>query len=244
MNEARRLLTVLRKGDYAHAGGQESVHMMIKKALSLAPEILKGPCLDVGSGFGGSAYDLHQYGFSSIHGVDIDKAAVDYAKNRYPGISFTAMNASKLETLFEQDTFSFIYMLNVLYAIKEQHALLQVLYRVAKKGALLALFDYQRTKPIFDLDDLAGQAMFPLFLPTLKPALEEMGWEIVDSTDLSQEYLIWYKSFLDKLRSKRGELSQEFKEEDISKVEEMFNGIYVGLEKKDLKGILLFCRKY
>src|SRR5690348_8068904 len=138
VNPFRRLLTQLRGGDYAHAGDKEAVDMVIARALQLSPEIQEGPCLDVGSGFGGTAAHVADLNFKSVHGIDLDQAAILYAKEQYPKIDFIAADALQASQFYGPATFSFLFMFNVLYAIEDKLALLKELAKVAKPGALLA----------------------------------------------------------------------------------------------------------
>ena len=108
MNNARVLLTYLRGGDYAHAGDEEAVNMVALKVLELSPGIQKGHCLDVGSGFGGTANYFQRLSFHSVYGIDIDEAAVIYAKEHYPKAQFLTANVDQVSNIFEPEFFSFI----------------------------------------------------------------------------------------------------------------------------------------
>ncbi len=78
-NSARLLLAELRHGDYAHAGDQEAIDLVIQKLLKLNPHIKAGTTLDVGSGFGGTLDYLIQQGFKNTEGIDMDASAVAQA---------------------------------------------------------------------------------------------------------------------------------------------------------------------
>lgn len=243
MNTARLLLANLRGGDYAHAGDREAIDIVLEKALALSPKIQKGPCLDVGSGLGGTANYIYNLGFHSIYGIDLDQTAIEYAKQCYPQIPCLAANANDVAKLFNKEFFSFIYMFNVLYAIEDKSSLLKNLYAVAKPGAILALFDYTTEQTSFNLKDLAGKPMHPIRLKELEKNLKDAGWEIIEIHDLSSYFRGWYRDLLDKIEKEQEILSSQFSEVDINKVKTTFSTIYEWLKTSKLGGAVIYARK-
>jgi hypothetical protein len=59
-NNLRFILFQLRNGDYAHAGEEEAIDLVIKNISAT------GSVLDVGSGFGGTLNYFHSKGFFMI----------------------------------------------------------------------------------------------------------------------------------------------------------------------------------
>lgn len=243
VNSARMLLAKLRGGNYAHAGDKEAVDMVIRKVLQMSPEIRNGHCLDVGSGFGGTANDIYEMGFQSIWGIDLDEAAVNYAKKLYPHIHFVHADAASTSQLFEPDFFSFIYLFNVAYAIEDKEALLQSLYKVARPGATLAIFDYSTEQRSFDFKDLAGKAMHPIVLTDLNKSLAESGWQMCETIDVTDQFISWYHTLLEKLEKEHGQLSLQFSEEDISRVRRTFETLTQWLENSLMGGVIILCKK-
>jgi 2-polyprenyl-3-methyl-5-hydroxy-6-metoxy-1,4-benzoquinol methylase len=243
MNTARLLLANLRGGDYAHAGDREAIDIVLEKVLALSPKIQKGACLDVGSGLGGTANYIYNLGFHSIYGIDLDQAAIEYAKQCYQHIHCLAANANDVTKLFNEEFFSFIYMFNVLYAIEDKSFLLKNLYDVAKPGAILVLFDYTTEQISFSLKDLAGKPMHPIRLKELGKNLKDAGWKIIEIHDLSSHFLRWYRDLLDKIEKEQELLSSQFSEVDINKVKTTFNTIYEWLNTSQLGGAVIYARK-
>lgn len=243
LNEARLLLTNLRGGDYAHAGDEEAIDLVISKVLELSPQTLQGPCLDVGSGFGGTASYLHRLHFSSIFGVDLDEAAVRYAQEHYPQVPFTHGNAHQVTEFFDPDYFSFIYLFNVLYAIENKSSLLAKLSQVAKSGAILAIFDYTTKQTDLQLNDLAGKPMHPIVVSELKSVLKETGWEVIEITDLSPNFLTWYQILLQKLETESPLLSLRFSESSLMKVRTTFRTIESWLSSSLLGGVVIYAKR-
>ena len=66
--------------------------------------------MDVGSGFGNDANFVYDEGFRNIWGIDIDEEAVKYAGERYPEINFKKGDALKVNDLFEEEFFDFVYL--------------------------------------------------------------------------------------------------------------------------------------
>ncbi|MBS0585666.1 MAG: class I SAM-dependent methyltransferase [Verrucomicrobia bacterium] len=242
LNTARLLLTELRQGDYAHAGDKEAILLVIKKALEFSPEIQKKASLDVGSGFGGTANYIYNLGFPNLYGIDLDKAAIEYAKSKYPHVHFLEADATSHTTFFDKE-FSFIYSFNVLYAIEDKDTLLRNLYDMAEPGALLVLFDYTTENPSLSLKDLADKPMYPMVLKEMKKTLQDIGWQILEIQDLSSEFLFWYQDLLDKMEKNEETLTSLFSKADINKVKATFSTIYHWLKTSQLGGAAIYAKK-
>ena len=240
MNRARVLLTHLRGGDYAHAGDKEAIDLVMSKALELCPEILNDPCLDVGSGFGGTAGYLQGLSFQSIHGIDHDASAIEYANKNYPECKFVHADVNLIPEIYHPDTFSLIYLFNVLYAIEDKAKTVRDLFSVAKPGAILALFDYTAESPM-SLKDFAERQMFPIEVKQLKTDLENCGWVILEITDLSTQFLHWYEATLDQLEEES--LRKQFLDEDLQQVKSTFTALVGMLKKSQIGGAAIYAQK-
>jgi SAM-dependent methyltransferase len=243
INEARLLLTHLRDGDYAHAGDKKAIDLVISKLLEISPQAIKGPCLDVGSGFGGTANYLYQSYSSPICGIDLDQAAIKYAQQKYPEIPFINGDAHQVSEFFNQEYFSLIYLFNVLYAIEDKLSLLKQLSQIAKSDAILTIFDYTTEQPSLHLNDLAGKPMHPIMLRKLESDLKQSGWELIEITDLTSYFLIWYQELLQKLEEERPALSLRFSDSDIMKVRTTFCTIEGWLSSSLLGGVVIFAKR-
>jgi len=243
LNEARLLLAHLRGGDYAHAGDEEAIDLVISKVVEISPQALQGPCLDVGSGFGGTADYLYRLQFSPIFGIDLDEAAVRYAQEHYQQIPFAKGNANQVTEFFDPDYFAFLYLFNVLYAVEDKPSLLATLSEVAKPGAILAIFDYTTTQTALQLLDLAGKPMYPIVISEIKTALKSTGWELIEITDLSQNFLSWYQILLQKLEAESSFLSLRFSESSLTKVRMTFHTIENWLSSSLLGGVVIYAKR-
>lgn len=245
LNSSRLLLSQLRGGDYAHAGDIEAIEIVLEKVLSLAPQVKNEAALDVGCGFGGTANYLYQHGFKNVHGMDLDQAAVYYAKDKYPSIDFKAADALNIDTIYSPHQFSFLYLFNVIYAIQDKALLLKKLANIAKPGSLLVIFDYAQGKNLLEksMKDLAGESMYPIQMNSLQKELRNAGWKIVEITDMTSHYIIWYKRLLEKLSAQSPLLKKDFSAEDLSKVEKTFTFLLNQLEQGNLESVIIYARK-
>lgn len=243
LNTSRLLLTKIRGGDYVHAGDREAVEIVTKKALSFDPTLKDGPTLDVGSGFGGTAQDLHEAGFKNICGIDRDKAAIAYSAKKYPAITFTAGDALTLDQVYEADQFSFVYLFNVIYAIEDKATLLAQLSAVSKPNAILAIFDYTQGKTPLLQHDLGGKPMYPLSFPEFEKTLQQTGWEVLEREDITSQYITWYEGLLHKLSQQRSALDKDFTSQDLGKVESTFTVLVEKLKQGTAGGGTIYARK-
>lgn len=195
----RSVMAQWRGGDYAHAGSKESIDMVIRKALELAPEIISGNCLDIGSGFGGTANDIYHCGFHHIWGIDKDPEAIAYATKKYPDIPFIHADAADLPSLFQPSFFSFICLFNVIYGFEDKFTLFKNIAQVSKPGALLCLFDYSHKSDGIELKDLVGRPIYPMKIERLKIELPQCGWKIIENVDLTDRYIQWYQDLVAKI---------------------------------------------
>jgi SAM-dependent methyltransferase len=226
LNECRRILTELYNGDYAHAGGAEAIDIVLTKVLQFNPRIKQQKALDIGSGFGGTAYCLYQQGFKQVYGFDIDPVAVSYAKYRYPMISFTIEDALKAHRAFPDEKFGFVYLFNVAYAIADKKSLLSSITRVVSKGTMLVLFDYaQRSKQDLGLFDLSNRPMFPINVSDMTQKLLEHGWKALLIEDTTIQCISWYEELLGNLEKQYDMLQSKFSQESVVKVRQMFESL-------------------
>ncbi len=254
MNSKRALLTEVRGGDYVHAGDVEAIDFVMKKILKIN-SLKSGDVLDVGSGYGGTANYLYKKGFKKIWGVDIDKDSVDYANENYNHIKFMHLDALDITKNFRKNFFSFIYMFNSIYAIEDKELLLKNLASVSKQGAILAIFDYSRIQGLQEsldkkhkkkkgpMKDLASKDMNPIEIDSFYKALGKAKWRLVDSIDITAEYIKWYEDFLAKIKDKRLKLQKKYTAHDIDAVENLFSKMIYKLKNAELGGRLIVAEK-
>ncbi len=243
LNQARLILSELRGGDFTHAGDKEAIDMVLAKLKQDFPEALKGNCLDVGCGFGGTADYLMKKGFKHVWGIDVDKSAIDYAEPKYKKVKFLNVDALSLSSQFDKDFFSFVYLFNVLYAIEDKASALEQLARVSAPGAILMIFDYSVVDSSEPMLDLAGKPIRPICMKKIKQQLQESGWKVLEVSDISKNFIVWYDQLIKKLEEKNQELKGHFLEEDIAKVSTTYVHILHHLRRKTLGGVLIYAKR-
>ncbi len=243
LNQARLILSQLRGGDFTHAGDKEAVDMVVTKLKQDHPEVLKGNCLDVGCGFGGTADYLVKQGFKRVWAIDIDKSTIKYAKSKYKGVEFSTLDAASLSSHFNKGFFSFMYLFNVLYAVEDKAAVLKQLAEVSKPGAILMIFDYSTVNSSEPILDLAGNPMRPISTKKIRQQLQESGWEVLEVRDLSDNFITWYEQLLQKLDDKKQELNGHFLEKDIAKFSATYIQILHNLNRKTLGGLMIYAKR-
>ncbi|MBI2707477.1 MAG: class I SAM-dependent methyltransferase [Proteobacteria bacterium] len=244
INSSRLLLSRLRGGDYAHAGDREATHIVLKQALSFDSSLKNKAALDVGCGFGGTAQDLYDAGFTHVHGIDLDPAAILYAQNKYPALNFTVADGFYVDKKYPLSHFSFVSLFNVMYAIQDTAMLLKKLSAISQPKGILVIFDYtcEKSSPAPFLTDLADKPMYPLHREILQEELKQARWDVLDIIDMTSDYIRWYRELLKKLSTSSFLFEQEFSAQDVSKVRKTFTMLLSHLEQGIWGGAAIYAR--
>jgi len=244
VNQSRLLVTRLRDKDDVDVGSGEAVDTIINHVLAVDPSLKKGAVLDVGSGFGGKTDYLHRAGFTHVQGVDLDETAVAYAQAKYPHLHFQVGNALHVDQMYAPQSFSFLHVFHVSYAIQEKALLLQRLATIAKPGGILVLFDYAEGKtPFADAtQDLAGKPMYPIQVPHIQKDLKAAGWKVMEITDITPLFVTVYREAVNKLAAQLPVLRKEFSAQAIQRVQDTFSVLATRLEKGDLGGVIIYAQ--
>ena len=83
----KRILSLVREGDYAHPGEEEAIDLVFKN-------VVKNPnrkMLDVGCGLCGTAVYLEKNGYGRVTGIELNPEIVSIVNKRYP--NFNIINA-------------------------------------------------------------------------------------------------------------------------------------------------------
>lgn len=210
MNTAtgKRLLALVRNGDYAHPGEEEAIRVLLA---GLPPDPSRR-VLDAGCGGGGTAAWIQARGYGSVTGIDVDAATVRLAHDRHPEV---AVVAGDLQLAAEALTGSFdlIYSMTTLYAVPDQATALGQLGALAAPGAELRLFEYAGARGRFSAAT-HGDHRFawwrPLDPSLVRRLLADAGWATVAVRDLRPEFERWYAMLCDRLVAMRAEITVRF----------------------------------
>jgi len=235
--EGKRILALIRDGDYAHAGEEEA----IERALRSVKKNSQSWNLDVGCGRGGSAEYLRRHGWGNLAGIDRDNDSIEYAKATYPEIEFHTCDVLDVPATVTRE-FDVIYMLNAFYAFADQRAALAALRKVAKPKARLVIFDYAISVPPSEADLSVERQVFiphPIQMSGIGDLIRESGWETGAIEDLSADYTRWYAAFVERIRRKQDEIEKVGGDEWYRFVLSMYSGLHDVIASGKLGGAIV-----
>jgi len=235
--EGKRILALIRDGDYAHAGEEEA----IERALHSVAKDPRNWILDVGCGRGGSAEYLRRHGWGNLMGIDRDNDSIAYATATYPDIEFHACDVLDVPAKVTRE-FDVVYLLNAFYAFADQRKALAALRKVAKPGARLVIFDYAISGPRTEKDlSVEGQVFIPhpIQLSAIGDLVRASRWEPGAVEDLSADYTRWYAAFVERIRRKQDEIEKVGGAEWYRFVLSMYSGLYDVISSRKLGGAIV-----
>ncbi len=234
--EGKRILALIRDGDYAHAGEEEA----IERSFRTVPKNPGQWMLDVGCGRGGSADYLRRKGWGHVEGIDRDNDSIDYARATYRDVAFHACDVLDVPRTVTRE-FDVIYMLNAFYAFDSQREALAELRTVAKPATQLVIFDYTVGPKS---SGIQAPALMPraIRLPEIATMLRETGWEPGCVEDLSSDYARWYAAFVDRIRLKQNEIEWIGGADSYNFVLSMYSGLRSAIVQGELGGAIVHAR--
>jgi len=233
----KKILSYLRKGNWAHAGEAEA----ILKTMAPFPKNKHRSLLDVGCGIGGTAQFICDHGWGQVVGIDIDQENIQYAQHQYPTFSFHAIDVVDVPKLLHE-TFDLIYLFNAFYAFADQVAALNALKAVTKQTSVLVIFDYVCYHEYPSRDNFVVRLAEENFSPTCSfdQLLQKTGWHLIQSINLDAEYKRWYADLLCRFQSERKSLISQFGEEITNRATDKYKIIYQALEQGHLGGRIFY----
>jgi SAM-dependent methyltransferase len=233
--EGKRILALIREGDYAHAGEEEAIERSFRS-------IPKNPdqwMLDVGCGRGGSADYLRRHGWGHVEGIDRDAESIEYARATYPEVGFHVCDVLDIARTVTR-TFDVIYMLNAFYAFDLQREALAELRKIARPSAQLVIFDYT-------VGANAGDTPNPMMphairLSEIASTLRDAGWAPGAVEGLNAEYARWYAAFVQRIQLKRVEIEKIGGADWYNFVLSMYSGLHDVITGGGLGGAIVHAR--
>lgn len=253
INNPRLLIAKMRAGDYAHAGEEEAIEIVlagIDKIINNneiskdTDETEKLKVIDIGCGLGGTANYIKNSRNYSVCGIDIDDSAIQYAKKKYKDIPFFNCDVLDVKNKFQHGQFDVVYMLNSFYAFPDQKLALKLLSQITKPHGLLVIFEYTLKEDSQQslMLDLAGITMKPIVINKFQEILSNSGWELINIINLNDKFEKWYTKFLDKLHKNKMTILNEFDEASFRKVEDAFLSILGRIKYGTLGGSIYYAR--
>lgn len=233
--EGKRILALVREGDYAHAGEEEA----IERSFRLIPKEPDRWILDVGCGRGGTADYLRRDGWGHVEAIDRDADSIEYARATWPGVGFHVCDVLEVPRIVTRK-FDIIYMLNAFYAFDSQRDALAGLREVAKPGAQLVIFDYTVGPKSAGMPN----PMMPhaIRLSEIAAMLRDAGWAPGAIEDLNADYVRWYADFVRRIQLKRAEIEKIGGPDWYNFVFSMYSGLHGAIVSGSLGGALIHAR--
>jgi len=239
--QGKRILALVREGDFAHAGEEEAVDL----TMADLPNDPERPLLDAGCGRGGTAAYLQSHGWGQVTGVDVEPRSIAKACETYPDLRFVACDVCDIAEHMSQ-TFDAVTMFNVLYALPDQVRALTALARVTAENAPLLVFDYidcgrYQDDPILD----SGGPFLPNppKLSDLSDIFVASGWRIKDLRRIDKDYERWYAVLVDKISVKRAAIEEISGSEGYAHVYRLYSRLLSALRTGRLGGAIIEARR-
>ena len=238
MNNAtgKRILALVREGDYAHPGEEEA-----NALLFAGVRIDRSRVLDAGCGGGGTAAWVQGRALGTVTGIELDAATVRLARERHPEVTVVHGDLQRAGDILA-GPFDLVYSMTAIYAAPDQAAVFRELRALAAPGAELRLLEYADPHGRF-ADATRGNAHWgewhPLAPRELPALLADAGWTDVSVRDLHPELVLWYRQLCDRIAAKRHAITLEFGHDWYEFVAREYTGILTLVRAGDLGGVLV-----
>lgn len=243
MLEKKQLLSYLRNGDFAHAGGREAIDLVMQKI----PFKPTQKILDVGCGLGGTANYLFNCGWKNINAIDIDAEAIGYAKKTYTNIEFFEANVLNVAEIFKNETFNIFFLFNSFYCFQSQSLSLKTLSQIAHQNSQLIIFDYSKLKNFKKenpfLDNTSNKPFSPIEIDSFQEMANAANWLIKDKIDLTNQFKDWYEKILNQMNQRKNELINKFSIEAFESVYTGFSKLLRHFQNNELGGIVIYLNR-
>jgi len=243
MNNAtgKRLLALIRDGDYAHPGEEDANSLLFAGVRPRAHRRI----LDAGCGGAGTASWVRRWGLGAVTGIEIDPATVRLARDRHPEVVIVEGDLQRAGEALA-GPFDLIYSMTAIYAARDQAAVFGELGALAAPGAELRLLEYADPYGRFAAasgGDPSRGWWHPLRPRELPELLKPAGWTAVEVRDLQPEFIYWYRQLCRRIAGKRHEITREFGHDWYEFVAREYAGILGMIRAGVLGGVLVRARR-
>jgi SAM-dependent methyltransferase len=243
MNNAtgKRLLALVRDGDYAHPGEEQANELLFA---GVQPDARRR-VLDAGCGGAGTAAWVQARGLGAVTGVEIDAATAQLARERHPEVAVVEGDLQRAGEVLS-GPFDLIYSMTAIYAAPDQAAVFRELGALAAPGAELRLLDYADPDGRFAAATAGNPSWgwwHPLQPRELLEVLAAAGWSSVKVRDLHPEFVRWYQDLCGRVARKRDDITHEFGRDWCEFVAKEYAGILDMVRAGGLGGVLVRARR-
>jgi len=242
MNSAlgKKILALVRDGDYAHAGEEEAILLALKPIPRESAQLV----LDAGCGRGGTARYVQDAGWGRVSGFDIEGESVRRALALHPDLSFATCDVLDVARHFTMP-FDVIYSFNAYYAFPDQPGALRALRSVAKPGTRLVIFDYvdrgDFAQSEFTRMDEAAH-WHPIRLDSFSELLAETGWQEEEAHTLDAEYECWYAILVRRIEEKKEAIVNLAGQAAYAHTRLVYQSLLEAIQQKTLGGAVIYAQ--
>ncbi len=235
----KRILSLVRDGDFAHAGETEAVDFV----LDVMTRESSRRVLDLGCGLGATAAMIAERGYGQVTGVDIDPGTIDYARRSYPGVAFECASAGDVSAAVT-GPFDTIVMFNAFYGFPDQAKTLRECRALAAPRGELLVFDYTTpawndTARDFCTSYARGGYWHPLVLDRLADEFAAHGWRLDSVRGLNDEYRRWYRTLVATIDARRDRIVAASDEEWFAYARWRFTALLAAIEAGVIGGAIV-----
>lgn len=218
-----KILSLVREGDYAHAGEEEAIELSMADVEKDSGRLI----LDAGCGRGGTAEYLHKNGWGRVVGIDVQAESITAAGQNYPDVRFQVSDVCDVDQCLDEHP-DIICMFNAYYCFKDQPRALRALHKIAKPDTQIIIFDHvdrggYQDAPLLD----AGEPFLlnPPRLAEMSERLASAGWRTLEIVEIHDAYIGWYTSLVEKIEQSRDIITDTAGQRGYDHV----HGLYKGL---------------
>lgn len=235
--EGKRILSLIRDGDYAHAGEEEAIELAMRSIPKQADRLV----LDAGCGRGGTAKYVQDHGWGSMVGIDREADSIALARQTCPDVRFVACDVVDVAKALDR-RFDLIYLFNSFYAFSDQAGALAALGGVAGASGRLMIFDYVDLGNYHTMPIMNGDEPFlphPLRLSTFGDMLQATGWLLLEIEEINEAYERWYDALVERIERKRAQIIELVGLEAFTSVRSLYAQMLASIRRGSLGGAIV-----
>jgi SAM-dependent methyltransferase len=237
----KRLLALVRGGDYAHPG-EEAANELLFAGLRRDPG---RRVLDAGCGGAGTAAWVQRRGLGAVTGIEIDAATVRLARERHPEVTVIEGDLQRAGGVVA-GPFDLLYAMTAIYAAADHTAVFAELGALAAPDGELRLLEYADPEGRFAAATCGTPSLSwwrPLAPRGLPDLLAATGWSDVSVRDLHPELVHWYADLCAHITARRDDILCRFGRDWYEFVVDEYTRILELVRWRVLGGVLVRARR-
>jgi SAM-dependent methyltransferase len=233
----QRILSLVREGDYAHAGEEEAIELSMAGVEKDAFRRI----LDAGCGRGGTADYLQKNGWGRVIGIDVQPESVRAAQQNYPAVRFLVCDVCEADQRVDERP-DIVCMFNAYYCFKDQPRALASLFKIAQPNAQMIIFDHvdrggYQDAPLLD----AGEPFLPNppRLSEMRERLTSTGWKPLAILEIHETYIGWYTRLVEKIERSRDKIIDTAAQRGYDHVHALYQGLLSAALRKKIGAAII-----